>query len=348
MSRKLKIGIWVVLGIVLVLTAAVLILNQLGDFRFKPPVRRSETFVVTDPTRLPSRLQAAGNQLVDASGQVVQLRGVMVQDPDELDQRGRFTKAWFEQVKALGANVVRIPVHPEPWSKDREYLWRYLDPVVRWAGELGMYVIIDWHYIGNILTGVGEYMPDIVDKPADLSREFWQQTADYFKEAPHVLFEIYNEPAEISEAAWRPMAQELVDIIRETGAEQLVIVSGLDWTSNLRMYLEKPIEDLNTAYSAHIYPQHSSRLWDAWFGELAQKYPVLVTEWGFMDENRAEGPDYLRGDAAGYGQPLLDTLNQRGIGWVACWYDDAWLPQMLTSEGAFTSFGRFTADALKE
>lgn len=337
----------ILITVLLFLAAVGFVLSQLGDFRFKPPVRRDEQFDLQSLHGAPSALHVEGNRLIDADGQVVILRGVMVQDPDELDRRGYFHREWFEQVQSLGANVVRIPVHPERWYRDADYLWRYLRPAVRWAGELGMYVIIDLHYIGNISSGAGEHMPDIPVDAATLSRDFWQLTARYFKDTPHVLFEIFNEPAEISEAAWRPAAQELVDVIRAQGAVQPVIVSGLEWTSNLRMYLQQPIQDRNAVYAAHIYPQHSSRLWSVWFGDLAQQAPVIISEWGFMDENRLEGPDFLRGDAATYGRPLLDYLKQNGIGWVACWFDDAWLPPMRTADGQMTVFGQFVVDHLK-
>lgn len=34
-----------------------------------------------------------------------------------------------------------------------------------------MYVIIDWHYIGNIETGGGDEMPDFATPPMELTTE---------------------------------------------------------------------------------------------------------------------------------------------------------------------------------
>ncbi len=73
-------------------------------------------------------------------------------------------------------------------------------------------------------------------------------------------------------------------------------------------------------------------MWQYWFGDVAEKYPVLITEWGFMDENRDAAPDYLIGSELTYGHPFMEYLDARGIGWVGCWYDDEWKPYMFTKD----------------
>ena len=46
-----------------------------------------------------------------------------------------------------------LPVRTRRNAGEQRYL-AMLDDAVRWAAELEMYVIIDWHTIGNMLTGV--------------------------------------------------------------------------------------------------------------------------------------------------------------------------------------------------
>ena len=104
-------------------------------------------------------------------------------------------------------------MRPENWVRDKDYLWRYLDPLVGWAGELCLYVIIDWHYIGNVETGAGAQMPDTPQQPKELTLAFWRLVASYFRDAPHVLFEVFNEPAAISALDWRRSASEIVQAI---------------------------------------------------------------------------------------------------------------------------------------
>lgn len=216
-----------------------------------------------------------------------------------------------------------------------------------WNGEKGLYTIIDLHFIGDIGTDRGAQMPDIRTPSRDFATAFWRQVASYFKDAPHVIFEIFNEPAEISAEDWRVSAQALVDVIRSAGARQLIIVGGVEYSRDLSWVLETPIHDENIAYAAHIYPAHSKFSWDRWFGDVAAQYPVVVTEWGWMESDPSGKQLYLVGSQTTYGEPFLEYLDQHGIGWVACWYDDEWQPAMF--EQAFkrpTPFGRFVLQRL--
>ena len=95
-------------------------------------------------------LRVAGNRLVDEAGAPVVLRGVSFSDPDRLEQAGQWNRAYFEAAQAWNANVVRFPVHPRAWrARGEEDYLRLLDQGIAWATDLGMYVIIDWHSIGN-------------------------------------------------------------------------------------------------------------------------------------------------------------------------------------------------------
>jgi aryl-phospho-beta-D-glucosidase BglC (GH1 family) len=313
------------------------------------PVEHKSEFSANTTSQFPDRLYARGNRLVDPAGSMILLEGLMPPDPAKLRQDGEFDQEYIAEMAGTGANVIRIPVHPENWVNDPDYLWRYLDPIVTWAGESNAYVIIDWHYIGNVATGAGPQMPDIDTNPKDLTLEFWQSTAYYFRNVPNVIFEIFNEPQSITAEEWRSNATEIIQEIRAQGADQLVIVGGIDYGKDLSWVLEHPIDDENVAYASHVYPAHPSSSWQHWFGRVAVKYPVLITEWGFMDDSETPSQAYLVGDEITYGNPFLTYLGKRNIGWVACWYDDEWAPPMFTEGGiSYTGYGEFIIQRLNE
>lgn len=112
-----------------------------------------------------SRLQTKGNHIVNGTAEIVRLKGLMIPDPARLAGEGRYARTLFEKVRATGANVIRIPVHPQFWAGDPDYVRHYLEPAVRWAGELGLYVILDWHSIGNELTGYAPRLPSFSVTP---------------------------------------------------------------------------------------------------------------------------------------------------------------------------------------
>lgn len=339
-SRR-KFLISIILSLTVVCIAALVIAPRYGSLSINLPLEHKPIFEA-DASGYPGQLRVENNKLVGAEGQVVILRGLMPSDPAVLRREGRFDRLFFDGMANTGANVIRLPVHPERWEHDPDYLWRYLDQAVQWNGENGIYTIIDLHFIGDIGTDRGPQMPDIRTPSSDFAVAFWQQIAAYFKDTPHVIFEIFNEPADIPAEDWRMHAQTLVDVIRSTGADQLIIVGGIEYSRDLSWVLDMPIDGENIAYSAHIYPAHGRYSWDRWFGDVAELHPVVMTEWGWMESDPGGEQPYLVGSQKTYAEPLMAYLDERGIGWVACWYDDEWGPAMF--EDGFehlTPFGEF-------
>lgn len=345
-SRKILL---VVLCTIFACGVVGLIASRTGRLSIMLPIDHKVEFQNEKSARFPINLKVNGNQILDEDGKVIILKGVMPPDPAVLNRRGIFNRNFFVGIKETNANVIRIPVHPEEWVKDEDYLWRYLSPIVNWAGEMNMYVIIDWHYIGNVATGAGSQMPDIDTSPKDLTMEFWDLVATYFRDAPNVILEVFNEPESIGAEEWQINATEIIQVIRDQKAEQLVIVGGVDFGKDLSWVIENPIIDENIAYASHIFPVHSIDMWQYWFGEVAEKYPVLITEWGYMDDNRDVAPDYLIGSEQTYGYSLMEYVDTRGIGWVACWFDDKWKPNMFTKDWKdYTHYGDFILKELYE
>lgn len=98
-----------------------------------------------------SLVTVKGNKFTTADGKVILFGGLDASDPDKLAKDGHWNKQYFEAVKSWGANIVRFPVHPNAWRiRGKENYIKLLDEGVQWATELGLYVNIDWHSIGNL------------------------------------------------------------------------------------------------------------------------------------------------------------------------------------------------------
>jgi endoglucanase len=100
-------------------------------------------------------ISVKGNKFVDPNGNVMLFRGLSISDPDKLASQGHWSRDHFVKVQEMGAKVVRIPVHPVAWRgrTPSEYI-KLLDQAVDWCTELNMYIMLDWHSIGNLTTGL--------------------------------------------------------------------------------------------------------------------------------------------------------------------------------------------------
>ena len=100
-------------------------------------------------------ISVKGTRFIDATGDTVVFRGIAISDPDKLETQGHWNKAHFAKVKDMGANIVRVPIHPIAWRERTPAVYlKLLDQAVAWCTELGMYVMIDWHSIGNLKMGL--------------------------------------------------------------------------------------------------------------------------------------------------------------------------------------------------
>ena len=252
--------------------------------------------------RFPLRLHTEGRDLRDASGKAVVLRGVnkpgFVDVPDgwwNLPGSSLYSglgawdpaavKANLDEIQRWGCNVVRFHTCAQWWKDNPETFqdqWRsvaYPKPfrelfkdVVRWAGERGLYVIVDFY---NMEQGSGqETLPwppysqhaGVIGSREEFLR-LWEDVARELSPFPHVLFELYNEPHgdQAAQAEWFAFTQEAIGAIRAITDNVIVVQWGYGCWVNLDYpppanaaatldWIEKyPLKGRNILYSTHLY-----------------------------------------------------------------------------------------------
>ncbi|MES1192216.1 MAG: cellulase family glycosylhydrolase [Steroidobacter sp.] len=299
-------------------------------------------------------ISVEGNHFVKAGGGPILFRGVSVADPDKLVSQGHWNKELFAAVKGMGANIVRIPVHPVSWRIHGEQgSIALLDQAVDWCTDLGLYVIIDWHSIGNLKSG--QYHDSMYATTQQETFAFWRIIAQHFSGNNTVAFyELFNEPTHyggmlgnMSWSEWRQLNEEMISIIRYSDHETIPLVAGFDWAYDLGNLRYEPVNAPGIGYVTHPYAFKRGQPWEPrWeedFAFAAKQYPVLATEIGF---------DLKSGDVVDdqhYGNRVTRFLESHGIGWVAWAFDPDWGPSLLKSFDGFklTSTGEFFKAALQ-
>lgn len=204
-----------------------------------------------------------------------------------------FTDADMQNIANTGANVVRLSLNQNFWiSGGPSYVAGYkttIQNLVTLAKAKGMSVILDLHWSnqGSLAnTAAQQVMAD------SYSIQFWQEVATAYKNDPEVLFELYNEPHDVTCSAWRDGGtgawgftvagmQQLYDAVRGTGANNLVIVGGLDYAYDLTCVKTYPLTGTGIIYNTHPYfnfnPKGTPADWDTYFGFLLPDHPVMAT-----------------------------------------------------------------------
>lgn len=306
-----------------------------------------------------SPITVDGNRFVNPAGETVVFRGVALIDAAALVDRGTWSRDYFEKAASWSANVVRVPVHPADWRRlgEEEYL-KLIDQAVQWSAELGMYVIIDWHSIGNPLTDV-YHRPEYITSRGETFR-FWHTIAMRYKGNPAVPFyELWNEPTNqngrMGRLPWKDYKaymEELIFMIRAIDETKIPMVAGFNFGYTLTDVKQDPISFPGVAYVAHPYPQKRPAPWvEDWerdWGFVADRYPVFCTEFGYMS---ADGPGAhvpVIGDEV-YGEAIIDYFEKKGISWTVWVFDYDWSPQLLADEAYTpTAQGRFFKKKMEE
>ncbi|MDF1572553.1 MAG: cellulase family glycosylhydrolase [Bacteroidales bacterium] len=302
------------------------------------------------------KISVSGKDFVTTSGEVIVLDGVSIRDPHGLEEDGLWRQPHFEAAKKWGADLVRLPVHPAAWrERGQEAYLHLLDQAVSWARELDLYLIIDWHSIGNLHEEKFQspgYITSVKETHA-----FWSVISERFAGEPVIaMYELYNEPTvsgerfgELSWAKWKEMNTEMIDLVRKNDPETVILVAGFNWAYDLTPVRHDPIERPNVAYVSHPYPQKREQPWEPkWqedWGFVAEKYPVILTEIGFALPHEKGVHVPVHGDET-YGNALVDFCSEREISWVAWCFDNRWSPLMYTGNYEPTRQGTFFREAM--
>ena len=315
------------------------------------------TYVATT-TPAPAGYTVRGNQILDANGQPHLFHGVDRPSLEWSPQGEHLSAADYQNMASWGANVVRIALDQDYWLKgsalyDPTYAAR-IDQQIAWAHAAGLDVILDLHWSDR--GDLSDTKPGQQDMPDENSLEFWREVAARYKNDPHVLFELYNEPHDVSWSTWLDGGwvedgflegyqavgmQQLADAVRSTGAKNLILAGGLDWANDLSGVPDHKVQGDGIVYVTHDYQgagDDTPADWDSHFGFLTATEPVIATEFGSQDG---------KGD---YDSAFLAYAQAKGISWTAwAWYPGGpSFPSLLSDwSGTPTAAGQVVRAALE-
>ncbi|MCR5687726.1 MAG: glycoside hydrolase family 5 protein [Lachnospiraceae bacterium] len=218
-------------------------------------------------------------RLCDRNGTAVALHGYSMHGiawyPDYIN------RDFFENAKEnWNIDCIRLAMYTaEPGGycvvddAGRAGLLELIDKGVRYATELGLYVIIDWHILSDS-------NPLIY---ADLAEDFFRKVSSKYAAYGNVFYEICNEPNE--NCTWEDIkkyAERIIPVIRANDRYSVIIVGTPEWSQRLDEVAESPLDiDGNITYALHFYANtHREKLRKIYKDAIDDSLPVFVSEFG--------------------------------------------------------------------
>jgi hypothetical protein len=304
----------------------------------------------------PLSIGVSGNHLVDGNGTTIRLLGVNRSGTEYACIQGW---GFFDgpndatSVAAMAAwhiNAVRVPLNEDCWLDINGVNPAYggaayqsaIQSYVILLHQYGLYAILDlhWNAPGTTQATGQQVMPD-----ADHSPAFWTSVASFFKADPAVVFDLYNEPHDVTWSCWLSGCtspgwttagmQSLVDAVRSTGANQPIMVGGLAWANDLSGWLANapsdPVHALVASFHNYNFNVCNPACWDSTIASTAAQVPVVTGELGEDD------------CAHGYIDQYMAWADSYGISYLG-WTWDTWNcnngPALISNyDGTPTAFG---------
>ena len=280
---------------------------------------------VTEPTAgtgtAAGYFRTAGNQIVDAVGNVVRIAGVnwFGMESHTFAPHGLWARGYREmmdQMKLLGFNTIRLPYSNQLFdagsapnsidfnkNPDLQGLTglQIVDKIVAYAGQIGLRVFFDHHRSGAGAGAEGSGLWHTPQYPESRWIADWTMLAGRYANNSTVIgADLHNEPHGPARWGtgtgddWRLAAERAGNAILAVNPNWLIIVEGVEqgpsgftwWGGNLSAAGQFPVR-LNVpgrlVYSPHDYP--ASIYPQPWFS--APNYPnnlpaVWDANWGYL------------------------------------------------------------------
>lgn len=322
--------------------------------------------------RWPAELRVRGNRLVNPGGTEVWLQGVNAGGLETLHADTQVIKSAVVAIDGWKANVVRLPVTEafwfgrDPTQKDGGRAYRAtIDRIVTLCANRGAYLVLDLH---RFRAPRAEHV------------EFWKAAAAHYKNHPAVLFDLFNEPHDISWEVWQKGGlvgkemgkdeaaflsdeekarnrrfasvgmQALVDAVRSTGAKNVVLAGGVAWAGDLSGvadgYALQDRTGNGVMYSWHQYNWHKG--WARTVLPAAAKYPIFVGEVGADTTKMTFIPAEAQEDPYTWVPDMLGFIQSHRLSWAGWCFHPRATP-LLISDWSYSPtpyWGAFAKRAL--
>jgi endoglucanase len=165
------------------------------------------------PVQKYGQIRVEGNRIVDQNGNPIALYGMSLFWSQWIGKYyNPFCIEWLRSDWKITVIRAAMGIEPDGYLTNPDTEKNKMFSVIDKSIDLGIYVIVDWHD-HNAHTHQAEAI------------DFFAEIAALYGDQPNLIYEIYNEPTQVS---WsnvvKPYAEAVIDTIRSIDPDNLIIV----------------------------------------------------------------------------------------------------------------------------
>lgn len=292
------------------------------------------------PVAKNGQLRVIGLKLCNQYGNPIQLRGMSTHGIQWYGWGSCLTEASLDTLAyGWGADVLRISmyVQEDGYETDPAGFTAQVNRLIEEATERGMYALVDWHQL------------DPGDPNYNLARAktFFTAIANQHKNKNNIIYDICNEPNNVSWAGIKNYADQIIPVIRAIDNDAVILIGTHGWSSfgisdgrTAQDIVSNPVNFPNIMYTFHFYAASHG---DEYYNELnwaSDRLPVFVTEFGTQTYTGDGGNNFTMS------QKYLDLLRTKKISWTNWNYSDDFRSGAVWTTGTCSN-GPWTTARLK-
>jgi endoglucanase len=229
------------------------------------------------------KLRVEGTKIVDKNGNPVVLRGMSLFWSQWIpkyynEECIRWLRDDWKCTIIRAALAVDHGGYLENPATEMQKIFQVIDACI----NLGIYVVVDWH-------------DHEAENHLEESKTFFRTIANKYGDKPNLIYEIYNEPLQVSWAdIIKPYAQEVITEIRNIDPNNIIVVGTPNWSQDVDEAAKDPLAFDNIAYTLHFYTgTHRQSLRNKAIFAINNGLPLFVTEWGLSEASGTGEIDYV-------------------------------------------------------
>lgn len=264
----------------------------------------------TSPVDKNGKLHVCGLHLCNDNNDTIQLKGMSTHGiqwygwGDCLTGKSLDTLAY-----SWKADIIRASLYVQEggYETNPSAFLNQMNTIIDEATSRGLYVLIDWH----MLT------PGDPNENLDNAKAFFDSIATKHKDKNNLIYDIANEPNNVSWAKIKTYAEIMIPFIQNIDDDAVILCGTHGWGSlgisdgkNAKEITDNPIVATNFMYTFHFYAASHQQTYLNELDWASDTIPIFVTEWGTQEATGDGVNDFEMAEK------YVDLMEKKKISWT--------------------------------